>query len=1813
MPKAKIRFQRAAALLATLCLLAAMALPVYAEAEAALPDEPTTVTTVTDTETTTPADTQEETPADPEQSAQDATEATTDPAAETQPTPDTDDPTPDQDAQPPAETPQDGDAVPDADADNPAEADTTPDIQPEAPTPDTATTLEADGTTQDAVVTYADETPQEGTYKVYFAPPQSWNATDTNVYFCAKRGNSDKNLDTEVKVQMSRVTDKATYDGRPIYEIAINYKQNDTGALCTWGGYAWVHFQIDESGTNWIGVQGGRTVIDGKWMYITDVADKCFYPKELTTSEKEYTWAAALSSWQSIDTITKAHLRYAGKMMQLYNNSQTNLPNVTATFYEKEGGNLVPVGSTINLGTVSAGKNSAGFTIPDKECAYVRFQSDNNILDSPYYNFYNEDDGIEGTKAFQYDSTTAYCLVYTSSDDINWGTAAPVGTVYFDATFSHMSYEGDSAAQVKYGMPDASGELWCNFEGDGLEQKSSKLTHLEGTELWYTTVPTGYTRIRFKSSISTTNSTSTALLDIPTQYTDPCFFADTSDNAIYNGGNRGGYWGNKDDLRDAEKGKGKEITDPVVDVAEGTFTQKSGTKYINTTLYDYYTDYELNGNNRDTYDNNDTGTQRSYVTFEQFDRAISDYYKTSTKTVTYPIYTGHFQPNGWSSQFKDVANNLDLYGWADSGQTYNTFIAVNNSNFGADGGNQVDTHKTFQGLVNNTLTNGEPTLAGTELMEPHFNKAFLQGTNSMNAVLGKVYENVQFPFTQKAVFAGESDAKYWYYDSNETTLYLKQDNTNSNATQYYLEKNTDQTRSENVNAVGGNLNTYGFFPFNETAKAKTAGNYNYGFGAKLEFTFTLTNNGKVEVKQTDGTTQEVPIKFFFAGDDDVWVFIDNQLVLDVGGAHGKAAGLLEFGADESYTPYVSDAKPSSNGGMTYDWLATGESKSVTFNGTEYNFYAKGATGTLEKGKSHTLTMYYMERGMWESNMAVAYNFPDHNEFQVEKHVDLSAVNEEFKSFFQKQKLFAFNIQNLATHYGEKKAEDANVKKEYLPDTAYANATGPGEKNTDVNYLKQVKNPPGMNGETNTCVEWFARLPDEKSEYRAQRQGTLPLGTTDNPLNVGTMKYLTFDVYADYSGNSTLSLDNMYVQLWDTSDRAMGCLNGKGLQKTDLYGVVNLKNQTWTTVKLNLSAMEKQEGFNLSSLAKITVGDNYPRHIYFRNFVFSSAPTLPTKTGFTTKQYEIPDYGSAETGNLENAKDAVFTSSIAGDDGMVDENGQFLLQDGETITFSDQFRRGSYISLKELTDDISDLYTTQWAVYEDEQLVQEMNGGGDSSAVTNPTGFTMPLQRNDDAKPRDDRTEKYKEGATDGNQIQNAYTGTKPTDANTLVFRSYANPDDDVTLTKLKVVFTNTVKTGELDIHKEAEDGSILTGEYTFTIKFTDIGGVGLGEKTITRSCKAGETIKIEGIPVGTRFEITETKTSDGSQLQDVSISGISGYEIVDGTTARGVIEQKTDDENNPRIAVVTFTNTMRKLFDLTVTKEWYDTDGTTELESDLPSEIYIQLQYRKQGVADSEWTRVPTTPEYVTVTNSYTGWNCTFTGLDKFELGNQTQLLEYRVVEGTLDESGKFTIPADGKTIVLNNYRYEAASDTYKATNDDDTTTGDITLTNTRQPTQFALAIEKRDADNTDTLLGGVEFKLEKRNGDTYEEAITQTTGDGTDGTELGKCRFTGLTPGTYRLTETKAADGYNLLAEPITIELRQDGTCLVNGTALTGGEVRGTTADGFTVSLKINNRKNFTLPHTGADAPSLWLLIGLPVCVAGLLVFAFCYNRKRH
>lgn len=1822
----------------------AMALPVYAEVDP-LPDAPDEVELLKDEQGTASG----EDTVPPEQNA-----AT--------PVPDAATPEPEQSAEPeqpaPTETPEPtAEPTPTPEPAATATATPTPTVTPTATPEPTEQPQKMYAARSVDNVQAASETGVPDTYTLYFAVPKKWsNFTSVKIYAVDSTNTNQTGYTLEMQ------EDGETDDGRKIYSAFLNktkhYQYGGLGGLEFWG-----YKEDDNNPTKVIIAEvdkNPRTWLSFDPTFDPDPAkDERYIGGNYYDAEKD-TWG----------TYTVSHKYFATKEMFFENKTSKTLTNVQACFYEPDPNNtgkLNPVAGPIasnNAGADSgiAPNSTATFTIPDKLCSYVQFtwNEGGSQISSKIYNFYGEKVS-DDKKSFKYNSDTRNCFIYTGEGNERWGIKNSV-LIYYDATFSKLPTTGRDDTGGDYSIPkDKQSTVYYRLKGENGEKSiNGTMSQIPGTDYYAADVPAGYTKILFSSYPLSSDEDNancgerTDWEDIPSDYQDKeqCFYADTNDDAVYHNGVRGGYWAPKGTPRDAETWKKPETK--VVDIDTAEFTEDPNTKYVTSTLYDYYTDYELNGKNRDGYGEYRDASHRTWVPFREFDQALSDYYKDAG--AQYPIYTGHFQPAG-SPEFSQIASTLNLFGYSnDDNVKFNRFMAINNSQRNEDNtsGNE-HTYYAYQGLVADTTSTGKadgaPLLNGTtsETVEPHFNKEFLLGKNSKNAKLGEVYENVKFPFTKvKNLFDNETDVDYWCFDSKDTTLYLKQDSGQNSDSKYFLQSAKDREPSRNVSASSNSKDPYGYFPFNETAKPGVFSTYNYGFGTKLQMDFTLTDDGKVETDKADGTKGRTSIKFFFSGDDDVWVFIDGQLALDVGGAHGEVSGLLEFGETKedgkeknSVTAYVSRVKK--DGTSDKDDKDKDEKngnspvKTITYNNKDnkedIKFYAQGTTLTFDKGQKHTLTMYYMERGMWESNMAVAFNFPDNNELQVQKIVDKKDVNEWFKSCFDTPDLFAFTIQNQATHY-QNPQHDATIDSDEnlikLNTSNYASC-------------KPVENSKGIIFEPTTALDgeealhWYAQYPDTNppSGRRSERYGIL---TLNDAINISQKRYLTFKIYAkSESDQGVLSLGNLYLELLDKNKKQKGCLGTTCLNGTT-YGTVTLENDKWITIKLDLNKLNAEEGFDLTQVTTIRVGDNYPRHIYFKDFVFSAQAKATTKTGFTTKQEDIPVYGSINAGGLTNAAGAQFTTTKNNDTHVVDENGQFMLQNGETVTFSDQFRRGSYISLKETLN--PNLYDTTWTVYENGQKVTSMKGDSTVKTVeVTDTNKSLDRQKDPADGPDDGRTEVYDPAQGIAN---NGYTASqKPKNANTIVFRSYKNPDETTSsLTKLKVQFVNTVKTGDLVIQKAAasDEVDLIKGKYTFNVTFTNVGGVGLEkdpiEKQVTIDMNDKDRCEISGIPIGTRFRIEEVTTNDGSHLQGVSVTG-GGVDTkeVDNTYVQGSIGE-TD-------VTATFTNTMHELINIDFTKTWENANGSP-LEDGLPGEIYIQLQRRKTKNDPWKPVRYPedAKTEYVTVTPARNGWNCAFTfaNLDKFDVEDHTNY-EYRIVEGTL-ENGNFTKVEPKETIPIKGNTYVVTAKAEAKISDEDGTkktnatvgadgtitggSGTIVLTNKLQNPKFVLDIIKKDANNEKNLLDGVEFKLEKlkagTTGGTQWEVdasykfdnndnlhyLTGTTGD------YGKITnnpFKDLKPGRYRLTETKAHPGYNLLSKSIDIEFTQDGMYKIDdGTAQ---KATGDAANGYTVTLTVLNRKTPELPHTGADAPSLWLLIGMPLAVAGLLIFTFRYNRK--
>lgn len=1848
----------------------AMALPVYAEVDP-LPDAPDEVELLEDEqgtasgEDTTPPEQNAATP-EPEQSAepeQPAPTETPEPTAEPTPTPE------------PAAT---ATAIP------------VPTVTPTATPEPTEQPQKMYAAKSVGNVQAVSEGENTETYTLYFAVPDSWKDYK-KVTIYAVDGKSDN--DHKYFLEMQKVSE--TKDHRKIYSVVL--KRDDH--YCH-GGLNGLEFRGYREETDDVRkptqtIEISKVDVENnnyQWWKTFDSTDPNNY-----IGGNYYDGNNKGGGWNRDDwtTYTVGHRYFAGQKMAFENKTSKTLTNVQAWFYEPdESGNLSKVGGPIPLNSIDSGNSiasgsTATFKIPNDYCSFVRFTAgDGNTEISEYYNFYNEKVKGENQKRFQYSEVQCYCYMYNGNDDATWGRPGAT-RIYYDATFSKMALNGDTG---DFSIPKANNNnketIYYRIKGDGVESESGTLVK-DGTNenLYYIDIPQGYSSIIFSGEKigdddkTKGNGVSTEWLEIPTDDKN-CFYADTNDDAVYKDTTtRGGYWAPKGTLRDAETWKNTDTTDTtktkVVDIASVPFTEEANTKYVTSTLYDYYTDYELNGKNRDNYGEYRDASHRTWVPFREFDQALSDYYDKAG--AQYPIYTGHFQPAS-PAEFSQIASTLNLFGYDE----FKRFMAINNSQYNEDPQNNDNNHTyyAYQGLVADTTSTskatGEPLLKGTEIVEPHFNKDFLLGENSKKAKLGEVYENVKFPFTKvKNLFGNETNVDYWCFDSKDTTLYLKQDSGQNSDSKYFLQSADNRESSRNVSASSNPKDPYGYFPFNETANPGVFSTYNYGFGTKLQMDFTLTDDGKVETT-VNGKTEKTSIKFFFSGDDDVWVFIDGKLALDVGGAHGEVSGLLEFGATKtedgkeknSVTAYVSKVKQGGTSGSDQDKNSV---KSVTYHGEPIDFYAKNTNlEPLDKGKKHTLTMYYMERGMWESNMAVAFNFPDNNELQVQKEVELKNVNPAFQDCFKNQKIFNFTIQNQATHYGTKPAAGPNESEnpsqhvDLTKGVDIAAAT-PNKENEYIFRLDENPKQPDPGHEGEKVLHWYARYTDTEpvSYWRKQRYGIL---TLENPINIKDMRFLTFQVYVDPKDHGgDLSLNNLYLELLDENNVQKGSLGTTGINGAT-YGSVEVKTGAWVTVKLDLHKMKEQGGFN-NNVKTIRVGDNYNRNIYFRDFTFIPKAVPSKMTGFTTDQKEIPDYGSAESGHLENAENAQYTSSNDTDTQLVDKDGRFVLEAGETVTFSNQFRRGSYISLKEELN--QNLYDTTWTVCENGHVVESMKEG---NSVTLPS--TIPsLDGQTGSSPNDGRTEK--KGA-DKEQEGNKYNENKPS-ADTIVFRSYKDPDETKsTLTKLKVKYVNTVKTGGLKIQKQAAAGEEknITGTYKFKVTFSDVGGAGLEKEDIIRYVEIDmndavkypdHTVTITGIPVGTRYTIEEETPLDGSRLQSVTVpKDCDSADVIDNTMVEGVIKEAN---TSPITAI--FTNTKRTLINIEFNKLWEDADGTDLSTKNPPDTIYIQLQRRlKNGTGYTDWEPVnyPTaeSPKYVTINRDDYGWKCIFNNLDQYPVGGSAaNNYIYRIVEGTVDKAGNFTAVKPNETITINGNTYvvtaeaeaTANSETNSAGSSTDNTatansetnsetgatttpatvtpdgtitggSGKIVLTNTLQNPKFALDIIKKDAEpnnaGEEVFLKDVEFKLEKlkqaKTGGTQWEVDTSYTFNnndnlhyltgttGTDG-EIKNNPFKDLEPGRYRLTETKAHEGYNLLSKSIDIEFTQDGKYKIDdGPAQ---KATGDAASGYTVTFTVLNRKTPELPHTGADAPSLWLLIGMPLAVAGLLIFTFRYNRK--
>ena len=1352
-------------------------------------------------------------------------------------------------------------------------------------------------------------------------------------------------------------------------------------------------------------------------------------------------------------------------------------------------------------------------------------------------------------------------------------------TVYYDATLSKLSY--DKTENVKNGgkgIPYSENDpiyFYATNATDTTFYTGEMEIASEGTykDVYKVTLPKGYTKIRFAAypvgdTNVAANGDATDLVEIPTDKNKPCYYGDSSDDIIYNGitGNRGGYWGEAYTVRDAETGKNA----TVVDVPKGTETRDADKLYVNTTIYDYYSDYELNGKNRDEYPKQDNVTNhRIYQPFRQFNMALSDYYKA--KNAVSPLYWGNFQNYG-GSHFNEIAGTMNLYNYNSDGNTdlFKKFFYENNSMWGKDGVVLPNGNNATQGLVADQLSNNDLQLKtnnGTALA-PFFDKDFLNGNNSKNTVLGKVYENVTFPFVKKAMRSSSTESSgtldYWYFNSADqeatTTnknLQLKYDATD----EYFLQSNNKAVNGSTTDGATANGN---YFPLNSSEQSGKASQLNYGFGQKFDLKFRLTSDGKV----LDSANKEVPIEFNFSGDDDVWVFIDGQLVLDIGGDHGVVTGGIDF-ANKKAT--VSSAKNSSSGGISNGKVEKGFPEELN---TEDYFT-----------KEHTLTMFYMERGLWESNMQITFNFPQENKLTVEKEVDTTGANDIFKEALADVGTFDFEIKNLATSGPSKEVSapsSPEVKQVFNDYTNQSSISGTGVKNSSVEVVDDsTGNGKGMLISSYYPGEKKSTDTQEKTDSRLVKIQASGGGTFDASDSNG-YKYLQFDVYnTDENASGT----DPFVALVDEDGTRIGAwasfltYNGRNN---------NIDNKIWKTIRIDLNKLKEKtldegttNGFDFSKVKEIQFAYWDDVTVYLDKFAFVK-PASVEKTGFTTEQEDIPDYGSIESGKLEPVNGAYYQNTNG--DTIIYSDGLLSIGNKESAIFSDQFRRGSYLSIAEKNVS-SDVFTTTWSLYENGVIVNPgyltptssttVTGGGQSS-IENQSGYAV----------------------NDGRTEQNEIVG-KPNES-TIVFRSYANPDSVTAVIDLKAKYVNKLRTGSISLKKELSNGeeeSKSGRKYQFIIEYRNVAGMKLeanmGVAVITQpiELEAGQNKTIEGIPAGTDYTIYEV-IPDGADysLEKVNVTNAGNDKNVkaENNVVTGIVV--ADDGVNPTSTDVTFVNTVTPLISISGTKTWEG--GET---ADTPDNIVVQIRRFNPNTKEYEQAKDKSgvlIPNQIVDIN--TDWKYTFTGLLKYVdyKVDPKEEYDYRVVElGTIPDP-------------QNSDHIESIAGYYPEYD------GNYNITNKKTGT---LKIIKKTG--KDDFLEGAGFTL-YTDPNTTNVAKDYSGNDLTGTTETnGELIFNNIITGTeekpitYYLKEVKTKAGYVLLKEPIKITLpyKYKAGDIVNGTKVKEGGMT------WNITYTIINDKAFDLPASGNKGIFKFIVIGITaVLVGGYLLTARKKSRKK-
>jgi len=487
---------------------------------------------------------------------------------------------------------------------------------------------------------------------------------------------------------------------------------------------------------------------------------------------------------------------------------------------------------------------------------------------------------------------------------------------------------------------------------------------------------------------------------------------------------------------------------------------------VDAQFYDYYTDYEIEyGWRSQKNENAQRAVSRTWMNSYPFNN-LNKYISNKAENASgwqYPLYFGNFFTyTGYYYRTEAQAPKFDNGNPERDGGMVNRFnqssplvkfsSQANNSMFLTNETNNDGTREkydngvkySFPGLVNSTLKNDNITMGTGQVDVPYFSDSLVT-----DGYATKVTTKFPMRVTNKTTDDGKRYKTYSFNSANgEDNVYFSDYDSSSN---FKLNYSTRKKTQDALSGFDKSSNGKGFFPFdNENGESDTLA-YDFGFGVRWDIPFNLTWNGRIA-----GSNQ--PIEFNFSGDDDVWVFVDGQLALDLGGDHKWATGKIDFADKKSYiktgvyTPDGTYDNPSSyfansTHNLTY---SNGNSSGYAMSRGDGTYTASLDTGVFAENnfysKMHTLTVFYMERGMSESNLWMEFSMsPCSNKLTVDNKIDYSDVTSDYGI---KDRVASY-IENTSQAPGEK--FDFDVKYYNESTTSYEEISYYGEKTYDKKY------------------------------------------------------------------------------------------------------------------------------------------------------------------------------------------------------------------------------------------------------------------------------------------------------------------------------------------------------------------------------------------------------------------------------------------------------------------------------------------------------------------------------------------------------------------------------------------------------------------------------------------------------------------------------------------------------------------------------------------------------------------------------------------